>query len=241
MGKGVVMVLSHAKNRAQMDVTKRLYLTRLKETNIVHVVVVTADAELAETERWDGAGLTVRCSDVYDDLWLKVALGMRACTAKWKTARFVLKIDDDVVLNVPRFEQWVRTVAGDYVGMADHVVNGWSDWGRDKCAREESKGRIHIENVHFCHGPAVYFSLRAAALVAEAIPSRYCRLEDVHAGFTLQQAGILPVHNPLHKDVVSGSTTDWAQVADFVAVHDLKHHLVVHPALCEYVHRLLLH
>jgi hypothetical protein len=112
--RGVVMMTScYASNRPdKLDWLKDL------PTNIDYVII-RGNTELAteyEFQR-ETHQCVLRCSDTYAGLPEKIRAGFRFVYKEFNPD-FIIKVDDDVVVNVPKLLEFIESNTGDYVGVA---------------------------------------------------------------------------------------------------------------------------
>lgn len=196
-GRWVVMVTTCNKNRHRWNAIRNA--TRGLPVDVVFVVgdrrSPAYDANTRE--------LRVPCDDTYDDLVHKVIKGVKA-VCKLFDPDFVVKMDDDVVLN-PRL---LRDLVGqpppglEYFGLKT-VAHGRIDYALDRYTKPQNKVPMVLpEPVAYCGGPMYALGRRAAEIIVrhgdpDAADMRY---EDLAIGRLLGKHSLRPSDFPLYTD-----------------------------------------
>ncbi|XP_030331330.1 beta-1,3-galactosyltransferase 4 [Strigops habroptila] len=154
-------------------------------------------AALLEESRRHGDVLQGAFPDAYATLNLKTLLLLRWATARCPGARFLLKADDDVFVNVPSLTSHLR--APDlpqrlYLGR----VHWWVPPNRDPRSRHHVPGALYPAGRFppYCSGTAYVLSREAALAVLAAAPHvPFVAPEDVWVGLCARRAGVAPRHS----------------------------------------------
>ena len=161
--------------------------------------------------------IKVKCEDGYDWLPHKVHLGIKALSQF--DYDFILKVDDDVIINNDRLHDWLITIQEkqDYMGITQVCKEQWGVYDSPKFKREKNKGRFFARFAHYCAGPTYFLSKQAYSIVCEKMDPEYIKLEDISVGTTLTESNIIAVYAPLYTD-------SFQQYEDtnskFIAYHD---------------------
>ncbi|XP_060546097.1 beta-1,3-galactosyltransferase 4-like isoform X2 [Pantherophis guttatus] len=137
-----------------------------------------------------------RFADTYANLTLKTLALLGWAAARCPAARFLLKADDDVFLNLPALAGHLQALGG-----PDAVYLGRVHWHvpptRDPRSRHYVPASLYPPTAYppYCSGPAYVLSgLAAAAVLAAAPHLPLLPVEDVFVGLCARHAGITPRH-----------------------------------------------
>lgn len=142
--------------------------------------------------------------DTYANLTLKTLAMLGWATSRCPTARFLLKADDDVILNLPALARYLERLAGPpaaYLGQVYSLVKPI----RDPHSRHYVPTSLYPEPTFppYCSGTAYVLSAPAAAAVLHAARQLPLLLiEDVFVALCARHAGIAP----RHLDYMAGAT-----------------------------------
>ena len=191
----VLMVTTCNKNRHRWNAIRNA--TRGLPVDVVFVIGERRSSFDANTRE-----LRVNCDDTYDDLVHKVIKGTRA-VCKLFDPDFVIKMDDDVVLNPMRLrELLMQPPAHEYFGLQT-AAHGRIDYALDRYTKPQNKVPMVLpEPVAYCGGPMYALGRRAAAVIArhgdpDAADMRY---EDLAIGRLLGKHSLRPSDFPLYTD-----------------------------------------
>ncbi|KAM6473009.1 beta-1,3-galactosyltransferase 4 isoform 1-T2 [Liasis olivaceus] len=153
-------------------------------------------AALEREAREHGDLLQARFVDAYANLTLKTLALLGWAAARCPGARFLVKADDDVFLNLPALARHLGQLAGPpaaYLGRVHWRVPP----SRDPRSRHHVPASLYPERAFppYCSGTAYVLSAPAAAAVlgaARQLP--LLPLEDVFVGLCARHAGIAPRH-----------------------------------------------
>jgi len=137
----------------------------------------------------------LRCPDTYLGLPHKIKAGLQFVYKQFNPS-FVVKIDDDVLLNIPKLLEYTQSTQDHYAGK---VTYNYSP-------------REGISTV-YCGGPMYYLSSKAVSCLQD-MDSNAFLAEDACVGKHLIEKCKLPVHN------VHLYTDDFHQKNNFIAYHD---------------------
>ncbi|XP_026882367.2 beta-1,3-galactosyltransferase 1 [Electrophorus electricus] len=136
--------------------------------------------------------------DSYHNLTLKTMMGMRWASSFCPNARYVMKTDSDIFVNMdnlvlnllrPDAKPRRRFFTG-------HVINGGPI--RDTRSKWYMSRELYPESKYppFCSGTGYVFSGDMAELIYKtSLHTRLLHLEDVYVGLCLRKLGIHPVQN----------------------------------------------
>ncbi|XP_026580170.1 beta-1,3-galactosyltransferase 4-like [Pseudonaja textilis] len=143
-----------------------------------------------------------RFADTYGNLTLKTLAMLGWAASRCPGARFVLKADDDVFVNLPGLARHLRALQEEEPGGTPAVYLGRLHWrvapDRDPGSRHYVPARLYPPPAFppYCSGTAYVLSGRAASAVLAA--SRHLPLvpvEDVFVGLCARRAGLIPRHS----------------------------------------------
>lgn len=135
----------------------------------------------------------LRCPDNYDGLPQKVKAGLQFVYTHFNPS-YVFKIDDDVIVNIPRLLEF-STTDDDYAGRVTY--NYCNNIG-----------------VSYCAGPIYYLSGNALKQMKDMNDKMFMS-EDMNVGWHAAQCGI-----PLRNVILY--TDDLQEAGEFIAYHDCK-------------------
>ncbi|XP_062495915.1 beta-1,3-galactosyltransferase 4 [Pezoporus occidentalis] len=134
--------------------------------------------------------------DAYGTLTLKTLLLLRWASRRCPGARFLLKADDDVFVNVPALARHLRAPTLPrrlYLGR----VHWWVPPNRDPSSRHHVPAALYPASRFppYCSGTAYVLSRAAALAVLAAAPHvPFVGPEDVWVGLCARRAGLAPRH-----------------------------------------------
>ena len=161
----------------------------------IDYVVLRGNPELTEEYVYNQEthACTLRCQDNYDGLPQKIKAGLQFVYTYFNPS-YVFKIDDDVVVNIPRLLAFSHT-DDDYVGRV-------------------TSNRCDSVNVSltYCAGPIYYLSHYALAHIKDMDAQAFTS-EDINVGWHAARCGI-PIRNIfLYTDNINNA-------GEFIAYHD---------------------
>jgi len=139
----------------------------------------------------------LRCPDSYIGLPHKIKAGLQFVYHKFNPS-FVVKIDDDVLVNIPKLLEYTRSTQDHYAG---HVTYNYNP------------NPNQVLSTVYCGGPAYYLSSTALKCL-QYMDSTVFSAEDACVGKHLIEKCNLPVHN-LHL-----YTSDFDKKDQYIAYHD---------------------
>ena len=137
----------------------------------------------------------LRCPDTYLGLPHKIKAGLQFVYKQFNPS-FVVKIDDDVVVNVPKLIEYAETTKDHYAGNVTYNYNP-----------DERLSTI------YCGGPLYYLSSNAVACLQE-MDSTVFSSEDACVGKHLIEKRGIPVHN------IHLYTYQFDKKDNYIAYHD---------------------
>jgi glycosyltransferase involved in cell wall biosynthesis len=212
----IFMIISHQGNRGLWD---KLIDEFHDYRHMFQPFIICADPKLKTEFIYNPKkGLvTVCCDDSYESLSEKVARGLKAVTTLVTPKHGVIKMDDDVILNISNFQKLLdesNLAHYHYIGV---TVDGnrWCDFHKEKVSSEQHKEPVFIPSVKYCGGPLYLLSTKAVdeflKLVNEQTydmshTNTFHLYEDVNMGLILSNAKqpITPRHAQLYQDDVNG-------------------------------------
>jgi hypothetical protein len=142
----------------------------------------------------------VKCGDEYDFLPHKVKLGITA--AATLNPDWIIKIDDDILLNCEKFKTWIQTNynKADYLGYLQNSKEGWGNYAPERFILEKNKQPFFVKKAAYCAGPCYYLSKKAYECVIQNMDPEYCKLEDVNLGTSLYYNNIIAQQGNTYTD-----------------------------------------
>lgn len=190
----------------------------LNPSNIPYVILVGNPNIPRSSYKYDASSniLQIGCEDNYDEIVHKIAYGISA-VVKLFDPLYILKIDDDVIINVPLLHAFMQSniTLFDDVNINNHryenndnilyggfVVNitksRLCSFASDKYVFPKNKSPIKINPVVYCGGPIYYLKKPAINILSQVMDPDSMVYEDINVGNTLGNNGIHPVDLPLY-------------------------------------------
>lgn len=181
---------------------------RLKKAKVIFLLGKTEDEELQQYVEDENKVyndiVQADFLDNYENLTLKSVSLMKWVSLRCPTVPFVLKMDDDVMINVDLMLEFVQSRQGETKSIYGKVAKNWMPH-RNKNSKyyvspEQFPGKQYP---YFTTGPAYLFTGDSAKLLYDGSLSQpFLRLEDVVlTGIVAQKVGIVRWHQPLMKNV----------------------------------------
>lgn len=170
---GVCILISCFATSARLDTIRKRWLNA---SFPIPYVIVRGNPKQSEECVRTGDIYTLRCDDSYKGLPYKVLAAIKY-VQKTFNPDYILKIDDDVILDKKKLFDLLKTTEGeDYVGYATY----------NYVAEEDA-----IYNSVYCGGPLYYLSRRAIDILVKHMDPSSCHIEDLLVGKTLLENGVL--------------------------------------------------
>ena len=194
MTRGVIMIIScYSSNRVPL-------LNWIKDLPpTVDYVILRGDMKLHDDFVYNSESheCILRCRDTYLGLPHKIKAGLQFVYKQFNPS-FVVKIDDDVLVNIPKLLEYTQSTHDHYAG---NVIYNYNP--------DEGLSTV------YCGGPIYYLSSNAVACLQD-MDSTVFSAEDACVGKHLIENCKLPVHNiRLYID-------DFHQKNNFIAYHDCE-------------------
>jgi len=192
MTRGVIMIIScYSSNRVPL-------LTWIKDIPpTLDYVIVRGDMNLQNDYSYNGGSheCILRCPDSYVGLPHKIKAGLQFVYRQFNPS-FVVKIDDDMLVNIPKLVEYTQSTHADYAG---HLTYNYSP----------DQGLSTV----YCGGPMYYLSSMAVKCLQD-MDSTVFSAEDACVGKHLIETCKIPVHN------VHLYTNKLEQRDKYIAYHD---------------------
>ena len=102
--------------------------------------------------------LQVKCPDDYENLNLKVYMGIKSIKKEFDPDG-IFKIDDDVLIRNDKLIEFINNDTSDYDGDVAKNVGHWSDYHVGKCSITD---KVFIpKDVKYCRGPIYYINKKS--------------------------------------------------------------------------------
>lgn len=237
----IFLIISCEKNRSLKNVIEQSWLKDLavlkkpEFTSEFKYFFVYGHPELEEDFKIEKKEIWVKCGDHYEDLPLKVYLGLKAIYANFlergggEELEGVFKVDDDVYVRLGSLKQRLPELLNvDYGGHINQVYQDYySEWHFGKCHNEAlNRSRfLMLKGSASCSGPFYYLSRRALIAYVNLPFSSRTIYEDICLAESLKHIGILPMH--LYNFKVEADDLElWRKNSYIVALHDTNHQLL---------------
>lgn len=189
---GCIMITScYSSNRVPL-------LTWIKDIPpTMNYVILRGDMNLQSDYSYNSESheCILRCPDTYLGLPYKIKAGLQFVYKQFKPS-FVVKIDDDVLVNVPKLIQYIESTQDEYAGIVTY----------NYCPGKNLKSV-------YCGGPVYYLSSRALTCLQD-MDADFSPSEDTNVGAHLIEKCNLPVHN------IHLYTNQFDKKDSYIAYHD---------------------
>ena len=207
----LIYVLSSRRNKLSRQIIRQTWASaREYDGKHVRVVFLTgqkndgSDTSLKRESKQYGDIIEGNFQDTYENLTYKSVMGLHWATNYCNTTSFILRTDDDVVVNIYKLVHFLREIdigPKQTSGFLYCNVQG-QGYGVLPIRTDKSKFFINKTDYMFdlyppyCHGPGYVFSVDVATQLLEStrkVP--FLKFEDVFMGFCTKIAGIEPLNN----------------------------------------------
>ena len=198
----LILVTTSPAKFDQRQALRDTWLTHTKNNtgNVRHVFLLgqvkdreTQEKILTESKRYNDV-LQESFIDSYENLTYKTIMGFKWASLQCRTAKFVLKTDDDMFVNVPAILKVAKAnanllkthVVGNCLQRPHPIRNKNSKW---YTSVESFPGKLF--NAGYCAGTGYLTSLNVVKRVFEVSPNvPFFHLEDVYVGFCIRKLGL---------------------------------------------------
>jgi len=212
------MMVSCSKNIHKANRSRKIWLDACG----IPYVVLIGDPYLQEEYAYDSntKTLTLRCMDDYEHLSTKVYMGVRALHIMFRPTG-ILKVDDDVLVRVPRLQEFSRMSGKpSYVGTVSTFTGYMSTYHKGKCTDTSLNAQSFYvpQNVKYCFGAMYYIDAKAIRCLIKNMDPKKHIYEDVLIGMVLNACKIYPVQFPwLTEHLVT-----FLMMKEYIAFHDVR-------------------
>ena len=222
----LIYVLSSRKNKVSREIIRKTWgSVRVYRGKHVRVVFLTGHKqdgyELSLKRQSSQYGDIIEGSfvDSYENLTYKSVMGLHWVNNFCNNTRFILKTDDDVVVNIYKILHFLIEIDNDptkNTGFLYCNVEGGRQ-GAVPIRRSNSKFYMNTTDYKYdlyppyCHGPGYVFSIDVAVKLLNStkiVP--FFKFEDVFMGFCIKAAGIVP-QNDFFGFYIDISHNSWKQ------------------------------
>lgn len=207
----LIYVLSSRKNKISREIIRQTWGSiRVYNGKHVRVVFLTGhksdgyEASLRSQNDKYGDIIEGAFMDTYENLTYKSVMGLHWATHFCNNTRFVLKTDDDVVVNIYKLVHFLMEIDNDPKQSSGFLycnIEG-QEHGVLPIRRNDSKFYMNTTDYMYdlyppyCHGPGYVFSIDVAVkLLISTKKVPFFKFEDVFMGFCTKTAGIEPQNN----------------------------------------------
>ena len=207
----LIYVLSSRKNKLSREIIRRTWASvRVYNGKQVRVVFLTGkkndgyESSLKSQNDQYGDIIEGAFLDTYENLTYKSVMGLHWVNNYCNNTRFVLKIDDDVVVNIYKLLHFLTEIDSDPKQASGFLycnVQG-RGYGELPIRRNDSKFYMNTTDYKYdlyppyCQGPGYVFSIDVAVRLFESTKKvPLFKFEDVFMGFCAKVAGIEPQTN----------------------------------------------
>ena len=207
----LVYVLSSRRNELSRQIIRQTWASaREYDDNNVRVVFLTgqkndgSDASLKRESKKYGDIIEGNFQDTYENLTYKSVMGLHWATNYCNTTRFILKTDDDVVVNIYKLVHFLKEIDSGPKQTSGFLYCNVEGQGYGVLPIRSDKSKFYMNETDYvfdlyppyCHGPGYVFSVDVATQLLEStrkVP--FLKFEDVFMGFCTRVAGIEPRNN----------------------------------------------
>ena len=192
MSRGCIMIIScYSSNRVPL----LTWINDIPPT--IDYVILRGDMNLRADYSYNSESheCILRCPDTYLGLPYKTKTGLQFVYKQFNPS-FVVKIDDDVLVNVPKLIQYTDSTQDDYAGNVTY----------NYCPGKNLKSV-------YCGGPVYYLSSRALKYLQD-MDADFSPSEDTNVGGHLIEKCNVPVHN------IHLYTSQIDEKDNYIAYHD---------------------
>ena len=210
--------------------------------NVKHVFILGTPADRSIQDRIEAEHRLNRdivqqdFQDSYHNLTLKTLMGLDWAQSMCPTARYVIKVDDDIYLNPQAFIHYMdtlnkpRTVFGRCSDSKKPIRQPF--YPHQDCSKWVVKEDVYPWEFYpaYCEGPVYAMSMALAKDIVRIQPNiPYFRLEDVYIGLCLQALRIqADVH---HMKWIFHNFESWQPIACIKLNYEIARHKLHHWAL----------
>lgn len=223
----LILLLTHKANLEKVNKTNRKWLN---ECGIPYIILY-GDPNIKEDYYIkDRHTLIVKCQDTYEYLTLKLACCYKfiATSEETKNITGVFKIDDDVLINVKEFQNYISNgIKEDYIGHAYKIQQDCP------CSHHQTKTQnLALQNITFrlkesiiCYGPMYYLSRKSLNIIVSKFSYHNFNIystemfEDYTFGNILKDSGI----NAFCMKMFTDKIENFNQNIGFISFHDSDH------------------
>ena len=220
----LIYVLSARENKAPRDIIRHTWgSVKVCYGKHVHVKFLTGqkndgyESSLKKENDEYGDIIEGTFKDTYENLTYKSVMGLHWVNNFCNQTRFVMKTDDDVVVNIYKLVHFLIEVDSNTRAASEFLYCNVEGRGRGVAPirRNESKFYMNATDYRYdlyppyCHGPGYVFSFDVAARLLEStrkVP--FFKFEDVFIGFCTTTAGLEPQHS-VFGFYIDISNDDW--------------------------------
>ena len=204
----LIYVLSARENKAPRDIIRYTWgSVKVCYGKHVHVVFLTGqkndgyESSLKNENDEYGDIIEGTFKDTYENLTYKSVMGLHWVNNFCNETRFVMKTDDDVVVNIYKLVHFLIEVDSKIRAASGFLYCNVEGRGHGVAPIRRNESKFYMNETEYrydlyppyCHGPGYVFSFDVAARLLEStkrVP--IFKFEDVFMGFCTKTAGIEP-------------------------------------------------
>jgi hypothetical protein len=222
----LILLVTHQGNLKRVSEINVKWLNRC---NIPYIIVYGDPNIKNDYYIQDNFTLVVKCPDTYEYLTLKLACAYKfiATSESTKNVQGIFKVDDDVLINVKLFQNYIsKSIQDDYSGHAYEIQKNCP------CSHHQTKvSDSRLKSITFslkdsiiCYGPMYYLSRRSLNTIVSKFSYHNFSIystdmfEDYTFGNILKDSGIKPNCMKMFTDKL-----DQFENMSFIAFHDFDH------------------
>ena len=222
-----IYVLSERRNSPQRQIIRNTWgSVKEYKSCIIRVVFLLGDKDdtlgaALKSENAKHKDLIMgNFKDSYRNLTYKSIMGLHWVTNYCDKTRFVLKTDDDVMVNIYKLIHFLQEIDSRHSNNSKFLFCNIEGEGTGVLPIRNERSKFYIDNKEyspgvyppFCHGPGYFFSYDVARRLYESTKQvPLVRFEDVFMGFCAKVADIKPVNHFLgfYMDISNESSKPW--------------------------------
>ena len=196
------------------------------QVRLVFMLGTTLNASLNERVRKESAYFNDIVQedfiDAYKNLTLKTIMIMKWTAEYCSNARFVLKIDDDVIMHTKKVREYLSALGGATSNQFHCLVVWWpqpiSEDAKWFMSKDDEYSALLDHYPKYCDSPAYMFSIDLAGRLfnASLYQKKLLRLEDVSMGMLAEKL------NASFVDIRSAYYFDQWSLVDFARNHSMR-------------------
>jgi hypothetical protein len=221
------LLVTHKEN---LEKVKKINQKWLNNCGVPYIIVYGDPSIKDDYYIEDKYTLVVKCPDTYEYLTLKLACAYKfiATSELTKNVKGIFKIDDDVLINVKEFKNYIsKPITNDYIGHMYRIQeNTHCSHHQTKVSDEFLKSiTFHLKECDICYGPMYYISRHALNTIVSKFSYHTFNIystelfEDYTFGNILKYSGISGICMKMFTEKID----EFKKNISFISFHDANH------------------